>query len=180
MLKAKDLQTLGFHTESDAPSAELLGGGDLRDAHRAQALRNILSDYALEALPKDESDDIPKIDTDAILAVLLPLMQGKTVEECYIVMLGHRGRYDTQLVARGGTDSVQISTREITKQLLLNDATGVIVAHNHPLGYPQHSPRDIETIQKLKRILDPLQIALVDSIVIAADTFTSLRKTGGL
>ena len=180
MLKAKDLQTLGFHTESDAPSAELLGGGDLRDAHRAQALRNILSDYALEALPKEESDDILKIDTDAILAVLMPLLQGKTVEECYIVMLGHRGRYDTQLVARGGTDSVQISTREITKQLLLTDATGVIVAHNHPSGDPSPSPEDFEVTKRLKKAGELLGIRLLDHVIVGDGKYTSMKNEGVL
>lgn len=106
---------------------------------------------------------------------------GKTTEIAYLICLDNRLR---ELyfgpISEGSTDSVSIITRKIVEVALRYNASGVILAHNHPNGFAIASRKDIETTIQLCDALRPISIKLLDHIIVSGDDFISMEQSGML
>lgn len=67
----------------------------------------------------------------------------------------------------GSVNSAFVNAGKIAKIAFLNNASGVVLAHNHPGGIPVPSPEDIATTRKLKSILLDVNINLIEHYVVA-------------
>ena len=76
----------------------------------------------------------------------------------------------------GNTDSTPVSPYDIAHTALANNAVSVILAHNHPSGDPMPSQEDLLATQKLIKALRLLEISLLDHIVIAKDSWVSIKE----
>jgi DNA repair protein radC len=69
----------------------------------------------------------------------------------------------------------------VTRALLIN-ADAIIVLHNHPGGIVTESETDIETVTALKNLIKPLDLTVVDSIIVGeksgSSIFNSFRERG--
>ena len=69
----------------------------------------------------------------------------------------------------------------VTRALLIN-ADAIIVLHNHPGGIVTESETDIETVTDLKNLIKPLDLTVVDSIIVGEKSgfsiFNSFRERG--
>jgi DNA repair protein RadC len=70
-------------------------------------------------------------------------------------------------IQRGTVNRAAVFPRLVVEAALKHHATAVILAHNHPGGDPQPSSADRQLTRKLKRILNDLDIAVHDHIIIA-------------
>ena len=82
----------------------------------------------------------------------------------------HRGTINTSLV----------HPREVFKRALLNNASNIMVAHNHPSGDPNPSKEDIQITERLKEAGNLLGINLLDHIIVGEDKYISLKEKGVL
>ncbi len=104
-------------------------------------------------------------------------MAGLDHEEIWTMLLDTRNKLiEVKHVYVGSLNSAFARTAEIFKQAILANAAGIILAHNHPSGDPNPSPEDIAMTRNLVQAGRMLDIDLVDHLVIAADTFTSLKE----
>ncbi|MFK7843126.1 MAG: RadC family protein [Sphingorhabdus sp.] len=76
----------------------------------------------------------------------------------------------------GSPQRIFVQPRSILKRALELDASGLILAHNHPGGDVRPSKRDIEFTKSIKTLCVELEIRLHDHIIIASDNWTSFRK----
>jgi DNA repair protein RadC len=83
-----------------------------------------------------------------------------------------------QLVAEGGISACPVDIRVILQSAILTNASGVIVAHNHPSGNLEASSQDVSITQKIKEATRLLDIALLDHLVLTADSYTSFADEG--
>lgn len=67
--------------------------------------------------------------------------------------------------------------REVVKAAFRHHAAAVILAHNHPSGDPTPSDNDIELTRTLTNILKPLQIRVLDHLVVGTDV-VSMSELG--
>ena len=86
----------------------------------------------------------------------------------------------TELVSEGTVNESYLNPRKIVETALRNDATSVIVAHNHPDGIPEPSEEDNLITQKIADALKVVDIDLQDHIIIADNGFYSFRQQGKL
>lgn len=106
---------------------------------------------------------------------------GRRPEEClYVFYLNEARRiiHHTE-VAAGTVDRAPFYPREILKPALVNNATAIILAHNHPEGQPVPSEKDLEMTRKLEGIAAPLGINLLDHMIVTRLQAYSI-KTGKL
>ena len=95
-------------------------------------------------------------------------------EELWCLFLNQDNRLiSIEMVTKGSLDSTIIDARTILRRSLLNNASKVLVAHNHPSGNPMPSHQDIEQTRKIRTVCDVLDIPLVDHIVLAKDNYFS-------
>ncbi len=98
-------------------------------------------------------------------------------EEVMAVLLDHKGGYiGSKVLTRGLSDRSLISPREIFSYAIGNNASQVIVLHNHPSGDPSPSAEDINTALKLLEAGKVLGIYFADSIVIGDGSYVSIHR----
>lgn len=83
-------------------------------------------------------------------------------------------------LARGTAKSVNIDIRLVLQTALLNRASSVILAHNHPGGTPVPSIEDDVFTKELRKSLSAIGIKLEDHIVVAGNRYCSMADEGFL
>jgi DNA repair protein RadC len=78
----------------------------------------------------------------------------------------------------GTINTSPVYPREVVKRALYHNATAVILAHNHPSGVAEPSLSDKLTTRQLKKILDLVDIKLLDHIIIGECDIVSLAAQG--
>ncbi len=81
-----------------------------------------------------------------------------------------------QTISQGGTNSVQVDTKDILMEAIKIGAPKIIMVHNHPSGEPTPSKEDIEFTQKLEKAAEILGIGLLDHIIIGYNQYTSIKS----
>ena len=81
------------------------------------------------------------------------------------------------IVEKGDVGSVGISARKVIEVLLTTKASSAVIAHNHPGGVALPSSGDLKVTETLKRVLNDINVRLLDHIIIAGDDFVSLLQS---
>jgi DNA repair protein RadC len=122
----------------------------------------------------------PSINSPADAAELLkPFIGNLDHEELWILVLDRRNRV-IQLVKlyQGSVNSSQVRVGEVFRQAVLEQASGIILAHNHPSGDPTPSPDDVAVTRAIVQAGKLLDIEVLDHIVVSHDRFVSLKERG--
>lgn len=108
-----------------------------------------------------------------------PLLSDLRHEEFYIAMLDRANQLiKTEHISKGGMSSTVVDIRLICKFLLENNASCVILAHNHPSGNLNPSNEDIQLTKKLKEATKLFDISILDHIIVGDNSYTSLADKG--
>ena len=98
-------------------------------------------------------------------------------ERVIIVFLDSKNRMITHCVSTMGTiNSSLFSAREILVDALKNNATGIIIVHNHPSGDPTPSSEDKVATFKLKEAAGIIGMDMLDHIIIGDKRFYSFKE----
>ena len=123
----------------------------------------------------------PKILIDSPQLVFEYLREkiGKEMKEHFIILcFDTRNNLIVDEVSVGTLNASLVHPREVFNQALLNHASHVIVAHNHPSGDTSPSEEDIATTKRLIEAGKILGISLVDHIIVTKDGYASLKEKG--
>jgi DNA repair protein RadC len=71
-----------------------------------------------------------------------------------------------------------IHPREIFQRAILNNATSIILAHNHPSGDPDPSADDIEVTKLLMKASEVMGIQILDHLVVGDESYVSMADRG--
>ena len=122
----------------------------------------------------------PQIKTPADAAQLLMAEMGLLEqEEVRTMLLDTRNRViSTPMLYRGSLNAAGLRVGEVFREAIRQNCAAVIIAHNHPSQDPAPSAEDIRVTRDLVQAGKLLSIDVVDHIVIAADSYVSLRERG--
>ena len=81
-------------------------------------------------------------------------------------------------VGEGSVNSASVPIRRIVEMALAENATTVVLAHNHPSGVALPSNEDQLTTRRLAMSLSTVDIELEDHIIVADGDYVSLRLSG--
>ena len=110
---------------------------------------------------------------------LLPYFYGARDEMIYLLLLDAGGKVlNCRKLGHGSVNSANVPTRRLVQEALTANATGLVLAHNHPSGIALPSKEDIEITLRLRDALSALEIVLLDHVIIADDDFVSMRESG--
>jgi DNA repair protein RadC len=113
-------------------------------------------------------------------AVLRPYLAHREQEYLYVLNLNTRNHLigDPVEVYHGSLNTSLIRVGEVFRPAVKDNASGIIVAHNHPSGDPSPSADDVAVSKALGEAGALLDIGLIDHVVIGHDHFVSLRERG--
>ena len=80
-------------------------------------------------------------------------------------------------ISVGTTTSALVHPREIFKSVILANACGFILIHNHPSGDPNPSQEDRDITARLKEAAALMGVPLLDHIVLGDKSFFSFADT---
>jgi DNA repair protein RadC len=99
----------------------------------------------------------------------------KKQEHFLLLTLNARNQLIQKKVITVGTiDSSLFHPREIFAEAILDRASKIIVAHNHPSGNLEPSQNDILMTNKIREAGEILDIQLVDSVIISEEGYKSI------
>lgn len=125
-------------------------------------------------------DARPQITSPLDAANLLMLeMGGLEQENLRTLLLDTKNRVlASPTVYIGNVNSSIIRVSEIFRDAVRENATAIIVAHNHPSGDPTPSPEDVQVTRSIVEAGLLLGIDVLDHLVIGHQRFISLKERG--
>ncbi len=113
--------------------------------------------------------------------IIQPYFADLTHEEFYCVFLNRANRViKIEQISKGGISGTVTDVRIVLKSAVLNTASGMIVAHNHPSGNLSPSDSDSRITQKIKEAGLLLDVQLLDHLIIAGPDYYSFADNGAL
>ena len=117
----------------------------------------------------------------AIYNHLHPLMQDLDTEEAWILLMNQNFKLiKRERISHGGISETAVDVRIIMREALLNNATVVALAHNHPSQSPRPSKDDDRITQKLNDACGTMRIFFADHVIITDGRYYSYREEGRL
>lgn len=169
LLKAGGLR--GLVHKDDLALAELL---PLRALESVRAAFELTKRYHLAG------DLRPHLDTPyAIESYLRPLIGHLPVERFVVLSLNTRNALlGMDVVSDGSVDQCTVDPRTVFRAALARNASGIVLAHNHPSGDPEPSFQDRELTRQFVRAAQLLCIKLLDHLVLGSTSYTSMLTRG--
>ena len=113
--------------------------------------------------------------------VLQPYFFGARVEMCYLLCMDGKGRLKgCHKLGEGIVDQVPILARRVMEHAMADNASKVVLAHNHVSGIAVPSTSDMASTRELKKLLRQVNVALVDHLIIVDGDMVSMAQSGYL
>jgi DNA repair protein RadC len=88
------------------------------------------------------------------------------------------GRFVGQSEFSGGEAFLKVRYRVLIEQALANRADKILLMHNHPSGDPRPSRSDLASTAALISLCRPLDIEVVDHLIVGGSRVVSMREAG--
>lgn len=160
-----------------APAAAVLGmpGWGQVGFTRIRAVRELAKRLLAETVEAP-----PSLSSPEAVRHFLCLSLGNYAHEVFMVLFlnaQHR-LIASEEMFRGTLTQTSVYPREVVKQALAHNCGAVILAHNHPSGYPEPSAADQSLTRALQQALSLVDIRVLDHIIVAGTRSVSFAERG--
>jgi len=130
---------------------------------------------ALEA-PEERASINSPADAAALVAYEMSALEQ---EHLRVILLDTRNHVlETVEIYKGSVNSSQVHVGELFKPAIRQNASAIIVVHNHPSGDPTPSPDDVAVTRAIIQAGKLLDIEVLDHMVIGQGRWVSLKERG--
>ena len=131
-------------------------------------------------LQPEPTGDLPAMKSPQdVHDLLAPEMSALAQEQLRVLILNRRNRLLGQrVVYQGNAFSAMIRPAEVLRPAILENATSIIVVHNHPSNDTTPSPEDIQATRELAEAGKIMGIEVLDHVIIGGNGFISLKGAG--
>lgn len=145
----------------------------------AKACRIAAAFEVARRLACGQPEDPPPFDADILGRSLVSSYSHHVQERLGAAFLDSRHRIMRQREIYVGTmNHAFVSTRDIIRHALADNAAAVVLYHNHPSGDPSPSAEDLAFTRKTAESLKLTDVELLDHIIIGANRYYSMRQKG--
>lgn len=128
----------------------------------------------------EEAVELKKISSSkAVFEIMQPIIGELPHEEFWVLYLNNSNKviYKAQL-SKGGITGTVVDIRLLFKMALEQNATAVLLTHNHPSGKLLASEADIQITKKIKEAGKTLEIHVLDHIIVTENGYLSFQDAG--
>ncbi len=142
------------------------------------------TDYTMEELlsmvqEKALSYDVDRITSAKDVYQVLAEYSCKQQEHFMLITLDGASKViEKRVIFIGTLNQSIVHPREVFRPAILDNAAGVIIAHNHPSGTLEASRADIQITQRLKEVAKLVGIELLDHVIISKNGYYSFSDEG--
>ncbi len=106
------------------------------------------------------------------------LLRAERNEKIAVLSLDNSNRIiSCRVISEGTVNLIEISPRKIVEAVITDNASNVIIAHNHPFGDSEPSAKDVDFTLKTRDLLRPLGVELFDHIIVGENDAFSMRSS---
>lgn len=110
---------------------------------------------------------------------LIPYVENLNHEEFWVIYLNQSNKIlEIKNISSGGITGTVFDVRLVFKDALLLESTNIILCHNHPSGNLTPSEADKNLTKKTKDAGKLMNIAVLDHLIIADQTYYSFADEG--
>lgn len=129
----------------------------------------------VQAEPYDPSKIIRS--PEDVAKYYIPRLRNLRQETFWVLMLNSASQIIREVkITEGILNASIVHPREVFRTAITESAASIILLHNHPSGNPQPSNDDIIITKKLVQTGEIVDIKVLDHLIIAGDSYTSLKK----
>jgi DNA repair protein RadC len=110
----------------------------------------------------------------------LVIEMGGREQECLrVVLLDTKNQIlAMHTIYQGNVNQISIRVGEVFREAVRQNATALIVAHNHPSGDPTPSPEDVAVTRTLVDAGKLVDVEVLDHLVVGSRAYVSLKERG--
>ncbi|MBT5776949.1 MAG: JAB domain-containing protein [Candidatus Marinimicrobia bacterium] len=117
--------------------------------------------------------------SEDVLDYLRHNLRDKSQELFMVIYLNGRNQIlKMETLFEGTLNTSAVYPREVVKKALENDASALVLVHNHPSGNPSPSQDDLTITKKLKEAAKTIDIYIHDHLIIAGNDVYSFADHG--
>lgn len=129
----------------------------------------------------EDMEDVLLEDAEKMYKYIRPLMCDLDVEESYVILMNHAFKVIKHVkLSRGGLTETAVDVRLMIKEAVLNNATIIALAHNHPSGNLHPSRDDDRLTERVKEACAIMRIHMADHIIVTGKGYYSYVENGKL
>lgn len=118
-------------------------------------------------------------DPQTIAAYYMEQLRHSEKEKFVLILLNSRNQLiHDEVLSIGTVNATLVSPREIFIEALKEEASNIIILHNHPSGDPTPSRQDVLITNKIKEVSGLVEIPLIDHIIIGDNQYFSFKQKG--
>ena len=128
----------------------------------------------------EDAIELKKITSSkAVFDIMQPIIGELPHEEFWVLYLNNSNKviYKAQL-SKGGITGTVVDIRIIFKIAFEQNATGLILSHNHPSGKLMASEADLKITKRIKEAGQTLEIQVLDHLIITENGYLSFQDEG--
>lgn len=173
-LAGKDMGLLGLYHFNIKDLMKVPGIGEVKAVQLLCIAEIAKRTSNLQARPELTFDK-----PETVAAYYMERMRHRETEQLLLVLLDKKRHIVNESVLSTGTfNTTLISPRDICIRAMRNEASYIVILHNHPSGDPTPSRQDVLVTQKIKEVSDLVEIPLLDHIIIGDNRYTSFIQKG--
>lgn len=139
-----------------------------------------------QRMAREIRTEMPLVETpEQVANILREEYRQVAIETFKVILLNRRNRLiRIETISQGTVDSILIHPREVFRHAITANATGIILAHNHPSGDPSPSTADLSATGDIVRAGQVLKIDVLDHVILGVRTegrakdYFSIRQSG--
>jgi DNA repair protein RadC len=122
----------------------------------------------------------PQVKDSKTAFILFQKELGDLNYECFCILLLNRANKVLKIarISDGGITGTVVDQRKVFKIALDNNATSIILGHNHPSGQLTPSDADIQLTKKMKDAGVTLDLPVLDHIIVGDGCYYSFADEG--
>ena len=169
----RKFKTLANILEADENALKEIPGISVNTAVFFKILADVCRIYNLDKTR--ETDDIRS--REFYEDYLVRYYSTETTEKVLLITLNARmGLISEDIICVGSVNSTRVDMYKMLRIAIINNASGVILAHNHPTGIAVPSPDDIETTKRILTIFNEVGINFIDHYIVAGSNIAGVRE----
>jgi DNA repair protein RadC len=156
----------------------LAGQGGLAGLRRASVQELVARQLGLGPAKADQQP-LHVGGAEDVAGLLMLQMADLEQEQLRLVLLNAKNDVISwPVVYTGGLRTAVVRAGEVFKEPIRQNASAIIVVHNHPSGDPTPSPEDVNLTHQLVQLGKQLDIDVIDHLIIGRGRWVSLRSKG--
>ena len=157
---------------------------ELTDYNGIGAAKAITILAACELGRRRQSENVDRLKMDSASSIYLdlhPKMQDLGVEQAWVLLMNQNFKLiKGERLSVGGISETSIDVRQVLKLALINNATVLAIAHNHPSNNPRPSRDDDRITERMKKACDIMRIHFLDHVIVTDGQYYSYHEQGRL